>query len=229
METGNTAANQPRPTESEMNIARQLFDRGLNAILSASQLSGQVEELTAQVAEVRQSLERAQQNYALLDESYNRVRTERDDARREAQQVSIDLQGTTRQLEQANAEIGHMHRDISDLRVELAATKREADNYMHEAMKALDEANKLREALQVASDWAKGVTNLLNPPPAPSPSPSVQEFEPIFHQSSLGQPGTDGEVPTGHGEASNTSGTSQPEEPAKLASFHPSTMPDFLR
>lgn len=157
------------PTEEDMNKVRQIFDRGINAIVDASRLASQVQELSNQLDGLRADLDKVRQQNAWLDEQLLRVRQERDKANADATQARMDFEDASRangslkaSLEQAASALDSLYQQIADL-------TRERDDAQLRVMELEDQVSKLKGKIEKFLALADEIDppeepNLANPP-----------------------------------------------------------------
>lgn len=75
----------------EMRTVRGVFDRALNAIVAATNLAKQVEDLAAKVAGLQRDIDSVMEANRRLDEALTAVRAQRDEARSEAASLRSQL------------------------------------------------------------------------------------------------------------------------------------------
>src|SRR6267154_759270 len=176
MSDGNTGLSMtPVPSEDEMTSIRQIFERAATAIVQASELAKQVAELQAQFNSLRNDMEYLRQRNQELDTALADVRTQRDTAMRERDEVKDKAHSFEMALSQANDTNAQQAATIQRLRDELAmvsADRDQAYDAWHKAELSADEAKSKLAKVQSA-------LGIVDPPkPVEAPQPVVEPPQP---------------------------------------------------
>jgi len=164
-------------SEEDMAKVRSLFARGADAIVSASQLARDVEELRKSMDELKQSYEEVVTNNKFLlrqihdlDTQLAEVKNDRDEARKE-------LSAFNQRLAQRDDEIKELQTAHNEQADTIARLRKESDDYQFRAMDAEDKLDTIKGKLSEATAWFEDVNTFLNPPKEPEPEQNVVEFK----------------------------------------------------
>lgn len=151
--TDGTTATQVSPVEdADMNAIRQVFEKAMNSIVSASQLAKVVADLEHRVNDLVKSTEDMRRQNAWLDESLTKVRQERDEANRHINELTTNLLGTERERDTLLHRNDTMAQRIVELEDSLAQVRKERDDYGMKHMEASEALDKAHKAMATIKD-----------------------------------------------------------------------------
>lgn len=183
MSDGTMATISPVQESDEMTHIRSIFDRAANAIVEASELNKQVQELRSTVDALKQDVDRIRAQNSWLDEQLTNVRRARDEANGKLQNAEGEVASLKEQLEASKRANEDLNAQLTAARQVLDQTKHERDDYGMKHMAAQEELEKANAALAKFEEVLSG----LRPKPVqeqtatPPYSPSVQT-EPVTYQ-----------------------------------------------
>ena len=144
----------PAEGEVDMSVIKQVFDRGLNAIVDASHLRQELNDLRLLVADLKADIERVRDQNKWLDESLQRVRQERDAAQKAEAEANTEVTRLRAVNEDLVYRNGLQSNMIADLNHQNTLLLKERDDYglqvmdLEERLKATQD--KLDKVLSIA-------------------------------------------------------------------------------
>lgn len=140
--------------QSDMNAISDAFSRARDAIIQASALGKQVQELVSAVAALRSEVETlrgelasARERNAMLDEHLVNARRQRDEAREEAYAVRTELAQRTAERDRAMGDLSTAQRDNTTLDDRNQALQRRCSEYETTILTQGEELDALRKKL----------------------------------------------------------------------------------
>ncbi len=134
--------------DQEMARVREIFERALNAIVSATQLAKEVDSLRGDVSSLRSEIDNVRAYNQRLDVELTATREQRDQALR-------DKSAAIGELNQARVELNQTQKDRDDWRVSHdtvaevhESLKREHDNVQMQALELEEENKSLKAQLE---------------------------------------------------------------------------------
>lgn len=148
----------PIQETEDMSHVRSIFDRALNAIVQASELAIQVNELTATVATIKADFEKTVNDLKIevehvrsqnrwLDEQLASVRKQRDEAINECVRVNSVLANTNDEHNRAKHLIDTQANTIEALRSQVMSLTKERDDYAQMSQSYSDDLDKAKATL----------------------------------------------------------------------------------
>ncbi len=173
--TDGTTGFQVAPiTEDEMSRVHDILTRAINAIVSMSQLSKDVESLRNQVAQLTDDSTRLRRTNDALEESLSNSRRNRQEMEAKLNdEIERSIQAQS-ERERATEKANALAADVEYLSKDLHAERREREDAQYKVMELQDALDKLRHT----HDSIKSALGIVDPPKAvqevtPSAPPSL--------------------------------------------------------
>ena len=138
---GNTAirVSPNAPTEDEMNKVQDILSRAINAIVSMSQLSADVDMLRTTVQTLQSDTERLRQQNAGLDEALFQARRTRQDMETKLHATETRASDAEQDLGRYKVAVGNQAQENEKLLASLHASEQRADNAELKVMELEDQ------------------------------------------------------------------------------------------
>lgn len=157
MTDGTTATDLGPVEDADMNAIRQVFEKAMNSIMSATHLAKIVADLETRVETLAKSTEDLRRQNAWLDESLTRIRGERDDALSREHQAKNELQTVQVRLDIVMKDNEHLVASNTSLHSQLAQVRAERDEYGLKHIQASEDLDKAHKALSTINDAVKAM------------------------------------------------------------------------
>ena len=165
-------APAPAVTESDMNFVRSIFERMANSVVEASRAAPELANLRSEVEAFRKDVQEMRTKNSYLDEELTKARSERDAAKRDADEIEdrcvqliTEKDQLVRSLDQKTLDIQDLSRQTSDLR-------RERDDAQMRNMELEDQLKAERDRWSKLQDLFQSLptapTGSVNPAPKSS-------------------------------------------------------------
>jgi len=165
-------------TEEEMNRIRDMFAKGADAIVSASSLRNEVEELKKTMSDVKQNADETHQTNQALLRQLSRQDAEITQLKTELDTLKVESSQYNQRLAQKDEEIHHLYADQSAKGETIQRLQRESDDHLNRALKAeetLDNVkgklSDIQTAVQSVAKVYDEVESFLHPAPSEPQEP----------------------------------------------------------
>lgn len=166
-------------TEEDMAKVRSLFARGADAIVSASQLSKDVEELRHSMSELKQSYDELASHNRFLLRRVNEVETELEEVKKDRDNLRLEASHYNQRLAERDDTIRTLENSVADNATTIARLTKESDDHMFRAMDAEDKLDQVKAKFTAAQSWFEDVNSFLHPAPIPVEEPKAEEVPPL--------------------------------------------------
>jgi chromosome segregation ATPase len=175
MTDGNMAANvSPVSTEdADMSKVREVFDRAINALVNASTLARQVDELATKLSTLQNQVEHYVRQNSWLEESLTRVRAERDESIRKLNQITTEVDYERAKVETLGVAKSVADNTIAQLTDELERTRKERDEHHFNSLELQDKLQAFSVKMDEIKAFAKGLISEVAPTPSAPIEPSA--------------------------------------------------------
>lgn len=153
------------PESQEIEQARNVFQRMADAVVAASSLRGEVEELRTAVATLRNEIDFIRTRNRELDEQVTEVRRQRDQAVSELADLKTTVLSDAQSITTLQRDNEALNNAVERQRQEIADLKRQRDDAAYSHMEAEDQLKKLTPLIE-------SLSNVL-----PKPSQPVQPVQ----------------------------------------------------
>lgn len=184
MSDGNTAIQVSPVTEDTMTNVRQVFQHALDAIVSASTLKGEVDELRKSVQDLQQQVDHYRHTIANYDDQVTRLRDERDAANARVYEAEDRLSTLTKTHNATLVELETLRSRNESQGRTLHEVMKERDEAQFKVLELQDNLKSVTEKLAKIEDFAKQlfpqspptphVEPVATPPQAPAPAPVAE-------------------------------------------------------
>lgn len=155
-------------TEADMSSAQSIFQRMADAVVEASKLKPVVDELRASLETLKHEVEQVRSNNRWLDEQLSNVRSQRDQAKEEAEKAKAELHSVQMEVQSLRDSNATQAETINTLRASLEQARRERDDY---GLKHMQAEEALKEARQKLDDLKTFAKQFFDEPAKPEPTP----------------------------------------------------------
>jgi chromosome segregation ATPase len=185
--------NQAAPSHDEpegMSMVRQVFERASNAIVEASKLAKELEQIRQEVEQIKRDLDYMRARNKELDEMLATTRQQRDEARQSAADTTAKLSQATSELDSTKYHLEQMTNQRNTLEEQVRKLNEDLSQAMdswHKSDQAKDEAQaKLKEI----EDFAQRAFALVRPTQSTTPpaNDGVQSTAPEVVSSNHPEP-----------------------------------------
>lgn len=164
-------------TEQEdeaMQMIREYFQKGLNAIVDATTLARSVADLTAKVEELGKDVQKLRDRNAWLDEQVVSLREARDAAHRELSTVKLDLATVNGECNRLQHHNDNQRGELARLGAEVYEANKARDDAEIRVLEMEEENKRLRDIVEaVRSALPTGAATV--PAPTPGWPPATEE------------------------------------------------------
>lgn len=149
-------------TEEDMSKVRSLFARGADAIVSASQLATEVQELKNTMSELKQSYEEVVANNRFLVRQINALETELTEAKKERDEAKLEVSHFNQKLAGRDHEIQELQTSHNEQVETIARLRKESDDHMMRALKAEESFDNVKAKFHGIRDAFKDMGDVLS-------------------------------------------------------------------
>jgi DNA repair exonuclease SbcCD ATPase subunit len=171
----------PHTEEPEMSKVKEIFDRALNALVSASSLAKEVEQVKSDLEALTSQVNHYRNTIANQDDQITRLRQDRDAARTAQYQAEDNQRHMTTQLETINRENDSLNGSNIRLNDRISEVTKERDDAQFQLLELQESHAALSKKLDAIKSHMESLFSVttVSPPPAthwigePEPSAST--------------------------------------------------------
>lgn len=184
-----TTGFQVAPTEEAMKLSKAL-QFAADAITNHSSMRQELESLRFEIARVRSDLDASHTHSQELDQTIHELRQQRDEARKNAEACTRQIDNFSWELNHANRTISEQQNQISSLSDALASVKKDRDDYGMQMMALEDQVTQWKGKAEAARAKLADMASLFK---VDEPEPPKAEPEATLNKDQ----GVDTPMPSG--------------------------------